>query len=359
MEIQLAENIKKFRKQRGLTQEQLAEVMGVSVGAVHKWEAGLSVPELGLIMRLADFYDASVDVLLGYQMKDNRHDAMAKRLADCFNNKDRVAIDEAEKALKKYPNSFRIIYGCASIYLWFGAEEGNREYLQKALELLGRCEQLMSQNQDPELSEFVLRGSKGIIYLRLGDMDQAMKLFKENNAGGYYNDLIGLLYAIFMNQPEEGAAYLSNALLQGISYFMNCTLGYVKLYVSRRDFASAHAFLDWIDMLIKGLHQGKKESEMDYTDAADGILQACRAYAYSGAGDDGQARKCLEEALLISKRFDEKPNYDASTYRFMEMTGKVGSFSVFGSTAVESLTHMIETMADEKLLRLWREVENE
>ena len=38
METNIAENIRAYRKQRGLTQEQLAEVLGVSVGAVCKWE---------------------------------------------------------------------------------------------------------------------------------------------------------------------------------------------------------------------------------------------------------------------------------------------------------------------------------
>ena len=44
--LKLAENIRALRKQRNLTQEQLAEVLGVTVGAVYKWEAGLSLPEL-------------------------------------------------------------------------------------------------------------------------------------------------------------------------------------------------------------------------------------------------------------------------------------------------------------------------
>lgn len=55
MENKLAENIRTFRKQRALTQEQLAEVLGVTVGAVYKWEARLSQPELSTIMELADF----------------------------------------------------------------------------------------------------------------------------------------------------------------------------------------------------------------------------------------------------------------------------------------------------------------
>lgn len=43
MEMRLAENIRTFRKQRKLTQEQLAEVLSVTVGAVYKWEAGVSL----------------------------------------------------------------------------------------------------------------------------------------------------------------------------------------------------------------------------------------------------------------------------------------------------------------------------
>ena len=43
MEMRLAENIRTFRKQRKLTQEQLAEALGMTPGAVYKWEAGGSL----------------------------------------------------------------------------------------------------------------------------------------------------------------------------------------------------------------------------------------------------------------------------------------------------------------------------
>ena len=68
MEIKLAENIRVFRKKRSMTQGQLAEVLGVTAGAVYNWEAKLSSPELSLIMEMADFFDTSVDVLLGYEI---------------------------------------------------------------------------------------------------------------------------------------------------------------------------------------------------------------------------------------------------------------------------------------------------
>ena len=60
MTLTLAENIRVQRRQRGLTQEQLAEALGVTTGAVHKWEAGASTPELSMIVELADFFDLSV-----------------------------------------------------------------------------------------------------------------------------------------------------------------------------------------------------------------------------------------------------------------------------------------------------------
>ena len=57
MEIKLAENIRKFRKERSLTQEQLSEVLGVTAGAVYKWEASLSIPDIELIVEVADFFE--------------------------------------------------------------------------------------------------------------------------------------------------------------------------------------------------------------------------------------------------------------------------------------------------------------
>lgn len=97
MEIKLAENIRAFRKQRSLTQEQLAEVLGVTVGAVYKWEAKLSQPELTMIMAMADFFDTSVDVLLGYEMKDNRLQASVERLKQYLHEKIKRGLRKRKK----------------------------------------------------------------------------------------------------------------------------------------------------------------------------------------------------------------------------------------------------------------------
>lgn len=63
MKLKLATNIHTLRKERALTQEQLAEALGVTIGAVSKWESSTTTPELEMLMEIADFFEVSVDNL--------------------------------------------------------------------------------------------------------------------------------------------------------------------------------------------------------------------------------------------------------------------------------------------------------
>ena len=65
MDITIAENLKKIREKHSLTQEALAEALGVPELAVYKWEAGRLPVEYKMLVRIADFYDVTVDTLTG------------------------------------------------------------------------------------------------------------------------------------------------------------------------------------------------------------------------------------------------------------------------------------------------------
>lgn len=62
--MSLGARIAQLRKQQGLTQDELAEVMQVSPQAVSKWENDLSCPDIQLLPKLADFLHVSIDELL-------------------------------------------------------------------------------------------------------------------------------------------------------------------------------------------------------------------------------------------------------------------------------------------------------
>lgn len=67
----IGERIKKLRKQKGMTQENLAEYLCVSYQAVSKWECGLTNPDLSLIAPLTKLFNISADELLGITDTDD------------------------------------------------------------------------------------------------------------------------------------------------------------------------------------------------------------------------------------------------------------------------------------------------
>ena len=68
MIIVLASNIRFLRKQENLSQEDFAERFGVSRQSVAKWEGGESTPDLMKCREIADYYDISIDTLVGISL---------------------------------------------------------------------------------------------------------------------------------------------------------------------------------------------------------------------------------------------------------------------------------------------------
>ena len=62
--MNVADRIQNLRKTKGISQEQLAEAIGVSRQAVSKWESEQSTPDLEKIVLMSDFFDVTTDYLL-------------------------------------------------------------------------------------------------------------------------------------------------------------------------------------------------------------------------------------------------------------------------------------------------------
>ncbi len=69
-ENQLGKSIMRYRKERGLSQEKVAEFMGISRQAVTKWENGVSKPSSDNLIKLAELFEISVGALLGYEERE-------------------------------------------------------------------------------------------------------------------------------------------------------------------------------------------------------------------------------------------------------------------------------------------------
>ena len=129
--------------------------MGVTVGAVYKWENGLSMPEIRLLVELADFFEVSV----GYAVQKSGADAAVERLDRLF--KERKLIEgarEAEKVLQKYPNNFDVVFMSAQFYYlqcWQN-EKAARRY-RSAVFTWKRCVQCPVQSVCAEKWNWLLR----------------------------------------------------------------------------------------------------------------------------------------------------------------------------------------------------------
>ena len=351
--MRLAENIRSLRKERSLTQEQLAEVLGVTVGAVYKWEAKMSLPELPLLMEMADFFDTSVDVLLGYEMKDNRLSVTVDRLKMYRHNKDQNGLAEAEKAIKKYPNSFQIVHESAVLYRVFGIELHRKELLERALELLERSRLLFPQNTDPQISDLSLLLEMADVYLTLGKRDEALEILKENNADGINSDIIGFTLAEEKNSRNEAIPFLSEALLKITLSLIRTVFGYVNVFFSKKDYASAKDILVLCSDYLSGLRDGDTPSFLDKVNA---ILQVCIAKAEMETSGITSSRRYLVKAKEMAECFDSSAQYDPEAIRFIHLSRPSSVYDDLGETAIEGIKNVLKDIENEELSKIWMEI---
>ena len=353
MELTLAQNIRGYRKQRKMTQEQLSEVLGVTVGAVHKWESGLSVPELPMIVEMADFFDVSVDVLLGHRMKDNSLRSICGRLNEYCRTLDPVALSEAEKALGKYPHSFRIVISCAMVYMVFGTGNHDRKQLERAIDLLKQSRVLLAQNNDPRIGEATICGAMATVLFLLGKTDECLDLLKKNNAGGLFNDQIGMILAAFGNQGEEASGYLADALTGGVSTLLTSIIGYVFVFRSREDWKSALDILEWGMRILEGLMTDRKTGALIKTHAQ---MFALLSYVQEKAGKKEESEHSLREAFRLAAVFDSTPDYSLSEMRFADNPESTVVFDIFGASAAGGIDRIIGLLEDDGFAGRWKEM---
>ena len=89
--------LKELRKEKNLTQEQLAEVLNVSGRTVSRWETGSNMPDLSILVELADYYDVDIREILNGERKS---EMMEKDLKDTLEQVAEYSNTE-KKSLKK------------------------------------------------------------------------------------------------------------------------------------------------------------------------------------------------------------------------------------------------------------------
>lgn len=351
MKLKLAENIRTHRRARSLTQEQLAEALGVTIGAVSKWESGMTTPDLSLIVELAALFETSVDVLLGYELRVSTLEQTVERIRALRHEKKAAeSAALAERALLKFPNSFQIAYhGAMSYYVILTPEACSR-----AVELFERACALIDQNTDPDVGMVSLQNRIAECYATLGRYDDAIALLKKNNFDGMNNALIGALLAKNCRRHKEALPYLSAALGDCQQALLRTCLGYINAYTELGRLNEALELLLWFIRTLRGLYDTDKISYMTKSEAM--LLTAC-AELCALQGNLSAAGDYLRQAIDTAKRFDAAPYYGMKHLKFYHGPEDAKSFDDFGATAMDGIANMIRSdESGQLLLPLWSEL---
>ena len=305
MQLNLSDNIKKYRKEMNLTQEGLAEAFGVTVGAVSKWESGSTVPDILTLIELADFFSISMDVLLGYSVSSKSVKDITKRL-DALLKESRYddAISEADKALVRYPSNFKILFECARTYHVVSAVGGFKKYREKTVELYEASLKHIGQNTDPDVNEFLIR--MAIAEIKSQDNpEESLEEFNKINYMGIANINIA---TILMNNGrvdeamEKYTKVLVSILIKCFQFSSNSAIA-LAMSGKEKDIREASEVIDW----CIGIYDSTSTGKISYISKMKVVLMILKSLCQAYLKDYENMRTTIDDAYKLAQEFDANP----------------------------------------------------
>lgn len=118
--LRIADNIVRLRRQKQITQEQLADFVGVTKASVSKWETGLSHPDIMMLPRLASFFGVTVDELLGYRpylTKEQIQKLYQDFAADFASRPFEEVMEKTQTYVRQYYSCYPFLFQVCALWL--------------------------------------------------------------------------------------------------------------------------------------------------------------------------------------------------------------------------------------------------
>lgn len=169
--LYLHENLRRFRNDRNLTQEEVAGALGVSPQAVSRWETGAACPDVELLPALANFYGVTLDALVGMdRLRDE--DSLRQVFCDAHSLVNAGRTEEAAETLRRglriWPGNGGLLSELALTLTRLGDRASLTEAADISEKLLEVCEN--------EAIRATVRANLCRIRLGLGEREKAYRL---------------------------------------------------------------------------------------------------------------------------------------------------------------------------------------
>lgn len=176
-QLNLAENLVRFRHERKVTQEQLADFIGVTKASVSKWETRQSSPDIMILPQLAAFFGITVDELIGYSpqlSKEQIQKLYQKFAADFAVRPFGEVMQETRTYVKQYYSCYPFLLQICVLWLnhYMLAGEPAKQ-AEVMAELNGLCDHIKKDCQDVKLCSDVI-SLQAASYLMMGKAQEVI-----------------------------------------------------------------------------------------------------------------------------------------------------------------------------------------
>ena len=189
--LNISENIIRLRREKKVTQEELADFVGVTKASVSKWENKQSMPDILLLPQLAAFFDVTIDELVGYQpqlspeqMQKIYQELAAEFAAGSFDE----TIEKSRNLVKQYYSCYPFLLQVCVLYLnhfmLAGSEEACRALLKETEEL---CERIIRRCSDVSICSDAI-AFQAILKIQQGEAAKAVEILEPITDPGRLSD---------------------------------------------------------------------------------------------------------------------------------------------------------------------------
>jgi len=355
--------IKKLRRERDLTQEELAEMLSISSQAVSRWETDVAMPDISLLPTLCNYFGVSADMLLGIDLENKKEriktiiDEADKYSSRGYHDK---AIEILSAGYREYPDAYAIIRDLMYVKYWkYNCDQSQKNLREEAIkhgeDILAKCTEDSIRQSAIQVLCYCYSGA--------GRMDDAVKLAESMPcialssemllSGIYTGDkgyearqtelntlfqfLSNSLYSLTWSKNDSGEfiytdkekALLNEKRIALIKLFFedgNCGFYHTDLCDAYRDQAVYYAKIGNTEMAIESLRTAS-ENAAEFERKADGGEYTCLAFrkekygSWSGNSTDNYSARLLGK--LDDPVFDEIRENE----EFTDIKAKLSNYS--------------------------------
>jgi len=318
--IKIGEKIRLLRKKNDVTQDKLADHLGVTPQAVSRWESGVCYPDMNALPAIADYFSVSMDELLCYNnaQKEQKVAAYLEE-ANLLLDRDRVpeALELLRRAMADIPSDYSLQLQTASVlslYAVLLAESGGedvektRAAISAALgEAVSLCRHILDDCTDDSLRDQTKKTLCDIYAHQLGDVVQAQEIANQLHSMSYSQEIVKA--TVLTGEVAFGQAQKNLILFADNIWWHLYNLACVP-DISKGRYTTA----EQIAILEKGIELFRVIFDDEPLFYADRLANSYRQLAmlHLSQGRSGAALEAFERMVDYAVAFDERP--DTATY---------------------------------------------